>query len=96
MALARGEAISPSLAGRSFRAADWYVRMDGHTPSEVVNEWYRWMRFDDTGRSDPAGTEPRNSTEDTAPNNVDPSALPTPEERALIYQTLFMRRQDVS
>lgn len=90
VALARGEAVSPALAGQRFRAADWHVRMDGGAPAQVVGERYGWVRFDDTGHFD--SIEPRttgNHAQELVSSSTDPSALPTAEERALMSAALF-------
>lgn len=89
VALARGEAISPSLAGQTFRAADWYVRMEGSDPKEVVNEWYGWVQFDATGHLDPTGEPPLTERGAPGPSNVDSSAFPTEKERASMHSALF-------
>lgn len=89
VALARGEAVSPALAGQRFRAADWYVRMEGDTPREIVSEWYGWVQFDAAGRFDPTGDRPQNAPESTAAGNIDASALPSQEERQRMSAALF-------
>jgi hypothetical protein len=89
VALARGEAASPALAGQRFRAADWYVRMENGTPREVINEWYGWVEFDKSGRFDPTGDRPKQAPEIAPIDNVDPSAFPDVDERALMSTALF-------
>ncbi|MBL0422542.1 hypothetical protein JI739_19505 [Ramlibacter sp. AW1] len=89
VALARGEALSPTLAGQRFRIADWYVRVDGQTPHEIVSEWYGWVQFDASGKFDATGTRPRDAARDIMPGNVDTSALPTREERSAMCQSVF-------
>ncbi|MEJ5992371.1 hypothetical protein WG902_20385 [Ramlibacter sp. PS3R-8] len=89
VALARGEAASPALAGQTFRAADWYVRMEGSNPKEVVNEWYGWVQFDTTGHLDPTGEPPLTERAASGPSNVDSSAFPTEKERASMHSALF-------
>ena len=54
VALARGQASAPSLAGRTLRLADWYVRLKGGEPDTVVNETYSLVRFDAQGSVDRA------------------------------------------
>jgi hypothetical protein len=49
VALARGQASAPSLAGQTLRLADWYVRLKGGEPDTVVNETYSRLRFDAQG-----------------------------------------------
>jgi hypothetical protein len=56
VALARGQASAPSLAGQTLRLADWYVRLKGGEPETVVNETYSRMRFDAQGQVDRAAT----------------------------------------
>ncbi|MBL0419107.1 hypothetical protein JI739_01985 [Ramlibacter sp. AW1] len=91
VALARGEATSPALAGQRFRAADWYLRMDGDQPGPLVNEWYGWVQFDADGRFDPtAGTVGPGGP---APENIDASAFPTAEERARMAQAISAKAQ---
>ncbi len=50
VALARREATAPSLAGRTLRLADWYVRLKDGEPDAVVNETYSVVRVDAQGR----------------------------------------------
>ena len=52
LALARGQALAETLAGRTLRLADWYVRMRNGVPDTVVNETYTEIRFDSEGRVD--------------------------------------------
>lgn len=89
VALARGEAISPALAGQRFRAADWYVRMEGEAPRAIVSEWYGWVQFDAAGRFDPTGDRAADAPSGFGPGNIDASALPNAQERALMWATLF-------
>lgn len=49
VALARGEASAPSLAGQTLRLADWYVRLKDGAPDSVANETYSRLRFDAQG-----------------------------------------------
>jgi hypothetical protein len=56
VALARGQASAPSLAGQTLRLADWYVRLKGGEPDTVVNETYSRLRFDAQGQVDRAAT----------------------------------------
>lgn len=60
VALARGTARAPTLAGGTFRLADWYVRLSNGEPDAVVNETYVLLRIDAEGRVHtepaPAGT----------------------------------------
>ena len=52
VALARGQALAPTLAGQTLRLADWYVRLKAGAPDTVVNETYTLVRFDAEGRVD--------------------------------------------
>lgn len=76
VALARGTALAPTLAGGSFRLADWYVRLKGGAPDAVVNETYALLRIDHEGR---ARTEP-------APADT---GWPTAAERERMDAALF-------
>lgn len=88
VALARGEAASPTLAGRRFRAADWYMRLEGSSPGPLVNEWYGWVAFDKDGRFDPTGPRP-SEAQPSLDGNIDVSALPTQKERARMRALLL-------
>lgn len=50
VALARQEAVAPSLAGQTLRLADWYVRLKDSEPETVVNETYGVYQIDTQGR----------------------------------------------
>lgn len=50
VALARKEALAPSLAGQTLRLADWYVRLKDGEPETVVNETYGVYQIDTQGR----------------------------------------------
>lgn len=95
VSLARADGRSASLAGRSFRLADWYVRLREGAPERVVNEWYGWVRFDAQGRFQAA---PENSSPGSRPAGggaMAPSALPTLAERARMEDLLFGRERKV-
>ena len=77
MALARGEATTPALAGQTLRLADWYVRLKEGAPDSVANETYSLVRFDAKGRIE----QTRTPTED--------AAWPTVAERARMRELLF-------
>ncbi len=77
VALARGEATVPALAGKSLRLVDWYVRLKEGTPDSVANETYSLVRFDAQGRVEQTQTP----TEDIA--------WPTVAERARMRELLF-------
>jgi hypothetical protein len=57
VALARGLASAPMLAGSTLRLADWYVRLKDGEPERVVNETYSLVHFDAQGRVDRAATQ---------------------------------------
>ena len=81
VALARGQASAPSLAGQTLRLADWYVRLKGGAPDTVVNEAYSRLRFDAQGWVDRAAMA-------TVP--VVPDAdTPTVAERERMHALLF-------
>ncbi len=83
VALARGQASEPSLAARTLRLADWYVRLEGGEPDTVVNETYSRLRLDAQGWVDLAAT----------PATAAPDAdSPTLAERERIYALLFGER----
>lgn len=89
VALGRGEATSPTLAGLAFRVADWYVRTPCGEPTEVVSEWYGWGRFDADGKFDPTGTPSEGAGQRSlGTDNIDRSAFPTPEERVRMLALL--------
>lgn len=92
VALARADGASESLAGRSFRLADWYVRLKQGQPERVVNEWYGWVRFDTQGRYDPTPTARLAQGYPQGRTGVDASALPTAQERARMETMLFGSR----
>lgn len=87
VALARGEAVSPQLAGRAVRVADWYVRLRDGEPDAMVNEWYGWARFAEDGRFDPAYHGPGHAG-DGRSGNVDVSALPSELERRQMMEIM--------
>jgi len=77
VALARGQALAPMLAGRTLRLADWYVRLQaGGEPGAVVNETYGLVRFDGEGRFNL----------EAAPGDT---AWPTPAERRRMQELLL-------
>ena len=79
VALARGQALAPMLAGQTLRLADWYVRLKAGTPDTVVNETYTLIRFDAEGRVDWSGT----------PVADEADGWPTKAERAQVQALLF-------
>jgi hypothetical protein len=82
VALARGQASAPSLAGRTLRLADWYVRLKGGDPDTIVNETYSRLRFDAQGWVDRAAMP--------AVPVVQDADAPTLAERERIHALLFV------
>jgi hypothetical protein len=76
VALARGEASAPMLAGRTLRLADWFVRLKDGEPQVVVNETYGVFRVDPQGHVESV----------VAPAEA---GWPTPAERARMHALLF-------
>lgn len=76
LALARGEASAPLLAGQELRLADWYVRLKDGEPEAVINETYQLLRVDAQGHFESAA----------APAD---SGWPTPTERQRMRAMLF-------
>ena len=81
VALTRGQASAPSLAGQTLRLADWYVRLKGGEPDTVVNETYDQLRFDAQGWVDRAAMP-------AAPVVQDANG-PTLAERERMHALLF-------
>lgn len=86
LALARGEAATDALAGRTLRLAHWHVRLRCGAPEAVVNETYNLVRFDGEGRVDPA-LAPIAAQSPAAPSEN--PAWPTTAERAQMRELLF-------
>ncbi|HJW26676.1 MAG TPA: hypothetical protein VJ576_17395 [Rhodocyclaceae bacterium] len=99
----RGERPMATYAGRRIRVADWYVKVSEGAPTEVENETYTFLEFDQEGRvalhglpGDEACAWPR-GREDTAagePSGQGSSPqegrwLPTEEERERIRNMIF-------
>jgi hypothetical protein len=76
--LVEGKAIACEFFSKKFRLADWYVRIEKEVPTQVVNESYSWLVFDQHGRLDLH-----------AAHAIDESPLPTEEEREQIKKQLF-------
>ena len=89
VALTRGEARRSELAGGLFRVADWHVRLRGGMPEALVREWYGWAGFRTDGTFDPKPNRPQAKGNTQQPDNIDPSALPTHEERQRMMEMLF-------
>jgi Ca2+-transporting ATPase len=52
VALARHQAAAPEFAGLRLMLVDWYLRIVGNQPQDVVNETCSWLVFDAQGRLD--------------------------------------------
>lgn len=52
-ALVRGETTLHEYAGRQIRVADLYVALQENTPTDIQNETYSFVSFDESGRADP-------------------------------------------
>lgn len=50
VALARHEAVAPTLANQTLRMADWYVRLQNGEPESIANETYGICQVDTQGR----------------------------------------------
>ena len=81
VALVRGQASAPSLAGQTLRLADWYVRLKNGEPDTVVNETYSVVRFDVQGSVD--------RSEMPAAPVVQDADWPTLAERERMHALLF-------
>lgn len=92
VALARGEALSPTLAGQSLRLADWYVRLKDGALDSIANETYSLVHFDAQGRVDPihspvtATAHLHQPADTTAPESA---GWPTVAERERMREMLF-------
>ncbi len=87
VALARGLAAAPALAGQSLRLADWFVQLKDGEPASVVNESYSQLRFDASGYVDRATTPVANDADGaTVPGDAD---WPTAEEHERMRALLF-------
>lgn len=89
VALARGEAAVPALAGARLRLADWYVRLKGGEPDTVVNETYRELRLDAQGRVDRTNTVRTGAERSGVTASVESEIWPSPAQRARMRQMLF-------
>ena len=79
VALARGQALAPMLAGQTLRLADWYVRLKAGVPDTVANETYTLVSFDAQGCVDWPST----------PMADEAAGWPTVAERAQMHELLF-------
>jgi len=77
--LVEGRAVACEFFSRTFRLADWYVRVEKEVPKQVVNETYSWLVFDQHGRLDLQ-----------AAHAIEASPLPTEAEREQIEKQLFV------
>jgi hypothetical protein len=77
--LVDGKSVACEFFNRTFRLADWYVRVEKEVPKQVVNETYSWLVFDQHGRLDLH-----------AAYAIEESPLPTESERERIKQLLFV------
>lgn len=94
VALVRGEAANPQLAGQTVRLAEWYVRMEHGTPETVVKETYALLTFDAEGRVDWASTPSFHPHRDSAVLASESASLPSPEERDGMLALLFGAAED--
>ncbi len=92
VALARGKASAPTLAGQSLRLADWYVRLKNGVPDSIANETYGLVHFDAQGRVDPSHSPDTSAAhlhlpaDTTAPEST---GWPTVAERERMREMLF-------
>jgi hypothetical protein len=89
VALARGQAEAPALAGRTLRLVDWYVRLQDGKPGSVVNETCYLAHFNAQGKVDwPASpsSHPHRLNEVAV---AEDAAWPTAAERAEMQSILF-------
>ena len=91
VALVRGQASAETLAGQTFRLADWYVRMKNGTPDTVVNETYTQIRFDPQGRVDwtraPSGYSHHSDRVSEQEDASWPSVIERERMQALLFST---------
>ncbi len=88
VALARGQATAPALAGQTLRLADWYVRLKEGAPDTIANETYYRVRFDAQGRVDWT-TSQASLPQTTALTTPDDTGWPTAAERERMLELLF-------
>ena len=77
--LVEGREVACEFFSRTFRLADWYVRVEKEMPKQLVNESYSWLVFDQHGRLDLQ-----------AAHDIEVSPLPTEAEREQIEKQLFV------
>ena len=89
VALARGEASAPAMAGQTLRLADWYVRLKDGEPDAVVNETYNMLRFDAQGKVDWAATPAAHPHRAGVERVLEDAAWPSAGERENMQAQLF-------
>ena len=89
VALARGQATAPALAGQTLRLADWYVRLKEGTPDTIANETYGRVRFDAQGRVNWSTTPASNLHQTDVKTVTDDAGWPTSAERERMLELLF-------
>ena len=89
VALARGQASTPALAGHTLRLADWYVRLKDGEPDTVVNETYSLLRFDAQGRVDWGTTPAAHPHHPDVATVSEDEGWPTVAERERMLTLLF-------
>ena len=93
VALARGQALAPMLAGQTLRLADWYVRLKAGAPDTVVNETYTLVRFDALGRVDWPATPAAHPHRPGVELVTEDASWPTVAERVQMHALLFDRSE---
>ncbi len=89
VALARGQASAPALAGQTLRLADWFVRLKDGEPDVVINETYSLARFDAQGQVHWARSPAAHSQRSGSVPAPDNAAWPTTAEREQMQALLF-------
>ena len=89
VALARGQASAPALAGQTLRLADWYVRLKDGEPDTVVNETNSLVRFDGQGCFDWTTTPAAHPHRPEVATVAEDAGWPTVAERERMRGLLF-------
>lgn len=90
VALVRAEGATASLAGKTLRLADWYVRLtDDGRPDAVINETYIEVRFDERGCVDWSASPAGSGSTQPPTSSAQPQASPTQAERSRMRLVLF-------